>query len=406
MDAGRFSSEKGAPVDGAASASILHAVSLPALAVYDAALTHNLAWMQRFVTTHHAQLAPHGKTTMTPAIFRRQIDAGAWGITLATAPQCRAAYQEAGVRRLLMANQLVGEANMRLIADLLRDTEVDFYCLVDSPQQVHDLNDFFGGRGLVLQVLIELGARGGRCGCRSPEEVQALAREVIDAPALALAGIEGYEGAIGTGASENAIRQYVELLVSTGLQLPSDPAFTGTRRVITAAGSEWYDIVAQVFDRPEVHERFIPVLRPGCYVTHDHGTYAQAQQALHARRPDLGDGLKPAVEVMAAIQSVPERGLAIAALGRRDVGFDAGLPRPLRRYRAATGFTPEAIDDCSVSRLMDQHAFLNTPDNCDLDIGDIVAFGISHPCTTFDKWRQICLVDDEMNVMELIATRF
>ncbi|HET7306776.1 MAG TPA: amino acid deaminase [Gammaproteobacteria bacterium] len=406
MDECKFSGEKGTPVDGAESPSLLHAVSLPALAVYDAALSHNLTWMQRFATVHHTQLAPHGKTTMTPAIFRRQIDAGAWGITLATAPQCRAAYREGGVRRLLMANQLVDQANMQIIADLLRDPEVDFYCLVDSPKQAHDLNKFFGTRGLVLQVLIELGAPGGRCGCRSPEEVQALAREVIDAPALALAGIEGYEGAIGTGASENAIRQYVELLVSTGLQLPSDPAFTGTKRVITAAGSEWYDVVAQVFDRPEVHERFIPLLRPGCYVTHDHGTYAQAQQAVQARRPDLGDGLKPAMAVIAAIQSVPERGFAIAALGRRDVGFDAALPLPLRRYRASAGFVPEPIDGCSVTRLMDQHAFLNTPGSCDLDVGDIVAFGISHPCTTFDKWRQICLIDDEMNVLDILPTRF
>ena len=107
--------EKGVPLHGR---SLLADVSLPAAVVFERALAHNIAWMQRFAEDHGAKLAPHGKTTMTPALFRRQLAAGAWGITLATAVQCAAAFDH-GVARLFMANQLVGTPNMAIVAGLI-----------------------------------------------------------------------------------------------------------------------------------------------------------------------------------------------------------------------------------------------------------------------------------------------
>lgn len=398
-------SDKGVPVFGRLPAPVLHSVSLPALIIHETALNHNIAWMQQFVEAHHAQLAPHGKTTMTPALFRRQLDAGAWGITLATAPQCRAAC-DGGVRRLLMANQLIGKANMMLIADLLRDEAMDFYCLVDSIDNVTDLSQFFAAQGLKLQVLVELGVPDGRCGCRSPAEVHELAEAILAAPALALAGIEGYEGVIHDDAPEAAVHRYVDTLIETALALTTDPRFDKDRRIITAAGSRWYAEIAHAFDRPGLRERYTPVLRPGCYLTHDHGSYAEAQQVIRARHPEIGDGLRPAMEVFAHVQSIPEPGHAVAALGRRDVGFDSGMPLPLRRYAVDTGFQPENLADWSVTRLMDQHAFIELPEDGRVRVGDVVAFGISHPCTTFDKWRRICLVDDDLNVVEVMQTQF
>ena len=86
-------------------------VSLPAAVLYADRIEHNLKWMQAFVAEYGVKLAPHGKTTMAPQLFRRQLEAGAWGITLATAHQVRAAYR-GGVHRVLIANQLVGKRNM------------------------------------------------------------------------------------------------------------------------------------------------------------------------------------------------------------------------------------------------------------------------------------------------------
>ena len=87
--------------------------------------------MQKFIDAYGVRLAPHGKTAMSPRLFKMQLDSGAWGITLATAHQTAVAYAH-GVRRVLMANQLVGKENMGIVARLLRDPEFEFYCLVDS----------------------------------------------------------------------------------------------------------------------------------------------------------------------------------------------------------------------------------------------------------------------------------
>ena len=208
---GNWEMEKGMPPSR--PAHLLHDVPLPAAAVFEAPLTHNLAWMQRFAEGHGAKLAPHGKTTMAPALFRRQLEAGAWGITLATAVQTVTAHAH-GVDRVLMANQLVGRPNMTLVADAI-EAGLEYYCVVDGVDNVRDLGAFFADRELTLNVLIELGVDGGRCGCRNAAQVDALVAEIARQPALALVGIEGYEGMIAGGDEVAAVRAYGERLVET-----------------------------------------------------------------------------------------------------------------------------------------------------------------------------------------------
>tara|TARA_R110000850_G_scaffold121597_4_gene239356 strand:- start:352 stop:1560 length:1209 start_codon:yes stop_codon:yes gene_type:complete len=387
------------------SSSLLSGVSLPAAVVHEAALAHNLAWMQRFADAHGAQLAPHGKTTMTPALFQRQLQAGAWGITLATAPQCRAAFAK-GVTRLLMANQLVGQANMAIIASLI-EQGASFYCVVDSQENVRQLGRFFAERGLTLSVLIEVGVTGGRCGCRTQQQILALAETIADEPALLLAGLEGYEGVVHGDNPEADIRAYAQYLVEVAVALEAAGRFAEDKPIVTASGSAWYDVIAEAFDGAPLQGSFTPVLRPGCYVVHDHGLYREAQAAVLNRRPDLHQGLEPALEVFAQVQSLPEPGLAIVALGKRDIGHDQ-LPIALRRYReAGTPAQRLSVAGWEVTHIMDQHTFVRLPDDAqDVKIGDIVAFGASHPCLTFDKWRKLLLVDDALNVKEHMATCF
>ncbi|MBZ0330795.1 amino acid deaminase [Halomonas sp. ANAO-440] len=386
-------------------ADLVSGVSLPAAVIHEAPLAHNLAWMQRFTEVHGARLAPHGKTTMTPALFKRQLEAGAWGITLATAPQCRAAFSH-GVRRLLMANQLVGQANMAMVADLIA-AGADFYCVVDGVDNVRQLGRFFAERNQRLAVLIELGVPGGRCGCRSQAAVQTLAEAVAAEPALVLAGLEGYEGVVHGEDPAAAVRDYAQRLVETVLALESAGRFDVAEPIITASGSAWYDLIAEAFQAASLQDRFVPVLRPGCYVVHDHGLYREAQRDVMRRRPDLQRGLEPALEVFAQVQSLPEPGLAIIALGKRDIGHDQ-LPVVLRRYREG-GDPGEMLSvvGWQVTKLMDQHTFVHLPgDVDDIAVGDIVAFGASHPCLTFDKWRQLLLVDEALKVKDSLATCF
>lgn len=395
--------EKGAATPGD---HLVRDVSLPALVIHREALDHNIRWMQTFVTNSGAELAPHGKTSMVPALFRRQLEEGAWGITLATAVQTRAAYAH-GVRRVLMANQLVGTANMALIADLLVDTMFDFHCMVDHPDNVAALGEYFASRGLRLNVMIEYGVVGGRCGCRSEQEVLDLADAIAAQPALALTGIEGYEGVIHGDQAESGIRAFAASLVRLAVDLQGRGAFARERPIVTASGSAWYDLIAEAFDERQVRERFLGVLRPGSYVVHDHGIYKDAQCCVLDRRADLHEGLRPAMEVWAHVQSMPEPDFAVIALGKRDVAYDAGLPTPLLSYKA--GVVPAKgvdVSACKVTAVMDQHAFMTVAPGCELKVGDIIAFGASHPCLTFDKWRNGCLVDENLQVIESFNTYF
>ncbi|MEE4954761.1 amino acid deaminase [Pseudomonas alliivorans] len=386
--------------------SLVSDVSLPALVIHQPALDHNIRWMQTFVTNSGAELAPHGKTSMVPALFRRQIEEGAWGMTLATAVQTQAAYAH-GVRRILMANQLVGQPNMALIAELLADSTFEFHCMVDHPDNVAALGKFFGERGLRLNVMIEYGVPGGRCGCRTEAQVLELADAVLAQPSLALTGIEGYEGVIHGDHAISGIKAFAASLVRLAVELQDKGAFALDRPIVTASGSAWYDLIAEAFDAQAVRERFLSVLRPGSYVVHDHGIYKDAQCCVLDRRAELSEALRPALEVWAHVQSMPEPGFVVIAMGKRDVAYDAGLPNPLRRYKAhvmpASG---DDVSNCKVTAVMDQHAFMTVAPGCELKVGDIIAFGTSHPCLTFDKWRSGCLVDDDLRVIEPFSTYF
>jgi D-serine deaminase-like pyridoxal phosphate-dependent protein len=391
--------QKGQPVDGQ---SLLENVTLPAAVVFDTALAHNIEWMQRFADDHGAKLAPHGKTTMTPALFRRQLDAGAWGITLATAVQCAAAFEH-GATRLLMANQLVGTPNMAIVAGLI-ERGADFYCLIDSAANVEALNRFFAARGLVLQVLVELGVPGGRCGVRSDAELERLIESIAAAPAVTLCGIEGYEGLIGGGHAAGDIRSYGQKLVTSMRTLRAAGAFADRKPIVTAAGSQWFDLIAEAFDQPDLRDHCTPVLRPGCYVVHDHRSYRDAMAEVKARHPELKGELEPALAVFAHVQSLPEPGLAVVAMGKRDISVDPDLPIPLQLHRPGQPARP--LTGCSVRKVMDQHVKLVSPDDLTFHIGDILSFGASHPCLTFDKWRQVLLVDRGLHVLETMPTFF
>lgn len=143
-------------------------------------------------------------------------------------------------------------------------------------------------------------------------------------------------------------------------------------------------------------------------MTQDHGIYQQAYAALQRREPlaaRLDGGLAPALELCALVQSLPEPGLAVVGFGKRDVAFDAGLPQPFAQYRQGrrVDFAPGGL---RTRTLMDQHALLDRDPGLDLRIGDLLVFGSSHPCLSFDKWKRVFLVDEEYRVREEWETVF
>jgi D-serine deaminase-like pyridoxal phosphate-dependent protein len=364
----------------------------PPLVVLDAAaLEHNLTTMRDWCERRGVLLAPHGKTTMAPRLFARQLEHGAWGITVATFAQLRVA-RAFGVGRVMVANQLLDAAGLRWVAaELARDPEFHLLCFADSVRGVELMGAALDGAVRPVDVLVELGAAGGRAGVRDVATAEAVARAVKAAPGLRLAGVAGYEGAIGHGATPEslaAVDRYLRELraLADRLDLPEDA-------ILTAGGSAFFDQVADVLAGTRT------VLRSGAYITHDDGFYRDMSPLGRA-----GDTpFRPALHAWAQVTSRPEPGLALLTLGRRDVSFDQGLPEP-HAVRHADG-TRSPATDSRVSALNDQHAYLRVGPGTDLDVGDWVDCGLSHPCTVFDKWQLLPVVDGD-TVVDLVRTWF
>ncbi|RJG47895.1 amino acid deaminase [Motilimonas pumila] len=385
-------------------------ISLPAAVLYQSRIDNNLAWMQGYANQTQVKLAPHGKTTMAPGLFQQQMAAGAWAITLASAPQVQVAYHH-GIKRVILANELVGKSNMQMIADLLQDPDFEFYCLTDSAQHAKLLADFFGHVKTPLKVLLEIGVSGGRCGCRTPEQIQQTLDVIHTSEYLQLAGVEFYEGVIHGDNEVTLIKQFVAHMIEQTLTLLAAKAFDTSRVLLTGAGSAWYDLVAESFQQARLPSQIIPVIRPGCYLIHDTGIYQSSQQALKQRSQvacDIKGDLSSALEVWAYVQSIPEPGHAIIGMGKRDTAFDAGLPSPELLVKPGDGIDNVVTLDSQwqLTDIMDQHAYLSFPEGAALKVGDMIAFSTSHPCLTFDKWKQLAVIDDEYQVIDMMRTYF
>jgi D-serine dehydratase len=392
--------------------NVLHAdTSFPVAVLKTSALRHNLDWMRAFCERYGVLLAPHGKTTMSPQLFGAQLANGAWGITLANAVQVQLAHRF-GVRRVLIANQLVARSDVRAVLQLLHD-DPDFACyvLADSLAGVARLAEEIAAHPLArpLPVLVELGLSGKRAGCRTLEEAMTVARAIEHAPGLLLAGFEGYEGLLDQSA---AVEEFVGKLGALVLEADDEGLFGTPDILITAGGSGFFDLVAHGFQGLHGLSRPLrPVLRSGCYLTSDHGMYQVQLQRLDQREGVApGEGLRPALEVWSVVQSRPEPGLAILTMGKRDASHDAGLPVPLWSHRPGPG-APRALPaGCEIVKMNDQHAYLRLPEGDPirdaLTVGDLVGCGISHPCTTFDRWPLLLAVDDDYAVRGALNTFF
>jgi len=381
-------------------------LSLPTAVLYEEKLKHNLQWMQSFVNAYGAKLAPHGKTTMAPKLFSRQIQAGAWGITLATAHQTRVAYEH-GVRRVLMANQLIGRQNLEIVSRLLEDDEFEYFCLVDSAEQVELLGNFFKPRNQTLNVLLEVGAEDGRTGVRNQEQLHATTAALARWKSqIRLCGVEVFEGVLS---DEPSIMQLLHRTVDVTRQLSREKRFDRSPVILTGAGSAWYDIVAEIFSKAEIGEEKELILRSGCYAIHDVGSYRTAQKRIlecNATARGIGSDLQTALQVWAYVHSVPEREKAIVGLGKRDAAFDSGLPVPARHFRPGSAKPVSVPVGWTLTRMMDQHAFLRVAEGDNIRVGDMVAFDISHPCLTFDKWRYLPVLNSDYQVIDIVQTFF
>jgi len=382
----------------------------PTMVLKESALRHNVEAMAELCKRHEISLAPHGKTAMAPQLFQIQLDAGAWAVTAATMWQVRV-WRAFGARRVILANELVEPASMRWVArELERDPEFDFYCLVDSVPEVSLLESTLAGTGVErrLAVLLELGLAGGRTGARTREEARAVAQAVAASRRLSLAGVEGFEGIIGgadLAVDLTEVDGFLTQMRALVVELDGAGLFDrSTEVIVTAGGSAFLDRVMEHLGTPWRLSRPVrTVLRSGCYLTHDAVHYKEVSP-FGSRLADTGP-LEEALEAWGVVLSLPEPGLALLGFGKRDVPHDLELPVPRVVKRLGLDVRPLG-PGASINALNDQHAYLKVPEGEELAVGDLVGCGISHPCTAFDKWRLLPVVDDDYNVLDAVLTFF
>lgn len=396
-------------VDGGESI-LFHDMMFPALVMKQEAIEHNAKVMSDFCLVNGMSLAPHCKTHMSPELAHLQLESGAWAITVATVNQARV-FKAFGVGRILIANQVVDKAGLQWIAsELEQDPTFDVYCLVDSASAALAMEsalDSFGGKRR-LRVLVELGYAGGRTGCRSIPDALRLAEVIAAQPHLRLAGVETYEGLIGAEPSQETM-QAVDLLLADLDVLAKEVDKAGlvdqsTEFIISAGGSAFLDRVSARFSAYSLPSRRTVriVLRCGSYLTHDHRMYPLVSP-FGVRIPDA-DQLTPALELWARVVSRPEAGLVILGFGKRDCAFDQHLPVPLTLQRART--RARVLQGFELITLNDHHAYLRVPPSEDIAVGDLISLGMSHPCTIFDKWPVIPVVDASYKTVATVSTYF
>ena len=389
---------------------------LPQAVICDSALAHNHAWMRDFTASTGVLLAPHGKTTMAPQIFAQQLAAGAWGITVANVQQLVICVRF-GVRRIIMANQLLGRAEVGVVIHLQEaHPDLEFHFLIDSQAQLTSIERVADSQSMSrkLTALVELGVAGGRTGARTFDEAVGVARAVAASKTIALSGLECYEGLQITGDSGRdaiMVAGLMQRVHDVALACDREGLFAGRSIILTAGGSAAFDIVAR--DLPmKLSKPVLTILRSGCYVTHDSGFYNRMLEGVKARSGTAWQsrpGLRPALEVWSRAQSCPEPGLAILTMGKRDASFDLEMPIVTKRYRPGIDTAPQpAPATWKIANMNDQHAYLrfSADDDAAPQVGDLVGCGISHPCTTFDKWRALLTVDDDYRVTGAIRTFF
>ncbi|MHB0878313.1 MAG: DSD1 family PLP-dependent enzyme [Anaerolineae bacterium] len=332
----------------------------PALVLDLDVLEANIALMARFFAGQTARLRPHSKTHKCTQIARRQIAAGAIGITCAKVGEAEALADAAP--DILIANQIVGTTKISRLVALRRRTDV--MVAVDDAGNVEQLSAAAQAAGVTLRVLVEVEVGMGRCGVQTREAALALGRLVDCRPGLIFAGVMGYEGhAVMMPSAEErraVAAQAMTVLTQTGAYLKQEGLPVG---IVSGGGTGTYNFTGAFAGMTEV--------QAGSYATMD-GRYSTIVPEFH-----------PALTVLSTVISRPVSGRAITDAGMKALTPEFGMPPVVR---------PAGV---VCNKLSEEHGILGGEAVDKLAIGDKVEVLPSHGCTTINLHDRYYVVQGE-----------
>jgi D-serine deaminase-like pyridoxal phosphate-dependent protein len=369
----------------------------PVMILRDSALEHNIKRMASYCKSLGFELAPHVKTPMSPQIAKRQIAAGAWGLTIANFNQARIMF-EYGFKKLIIGNEVMEPTSIAEIAKINGSGAGHIIFYIDSLAGLKIAQDSIANvANAKLNVFMEIGAVGGRAGIRDLDLLKTILGEIAKDDRIYVRGVSGFEGAVpgGDRAGDGIEKLRIFLRHIVAAAEITAPFIREDKIIISAGGSSFFDYVAEEFAKyqGDAHR----ILRSGGYVSHDHVHYEDLYPFMGL--PD-SERFYPALELWARVLSIPEPDLAILNFGKRDAGNDLDNPLPILKL----GNKPEAFKG-EIEKLNDQHAFMKISPGTTA-VGEIIGCGISHPCTNFDKWQLLPLVNDNYDVIDLVHTHF
>ena len=352
----------------------------PALIIDLDAMERNVARMAAFFADKPAKLRPHFKTHKCVELARRQLAAGAAGLTVAKVSEAEVLVEAGGRKRaaeaacddILIANQVVGARKAERLMRLARSARMTV--AVDSPANVAELAEAAEAEGVRLRVLVEVDVGMGRCGLRRIEDAVALAREVDRADGLDFAGLMGWEGhacfiedrrkriAAGREAMARLIAAR-DAVLKAGLPV----------EVVSAGGTGTFDVSGTY---PGVTE-----IQSGSYILMD------------AKYRGLNLGFENALTCLATVISRPERDLAITDAGRKALSEEFGFPPPLD------------LPGAESFRSSEEHGFIRL-NGAEASVGQKIRLLPTHVCTTVNLHDQFYAVrEGRLQAIYAIAAR-
>ena len=365
------------PWPAARAGDPVDAIDTPALVLDLDAFERNVQCMADALRGRGIRLRAHAKSHKCPQIALRQVAAGAVGICCQKVGEA-AVFVAAGIRDVLVTNEVLGANKLRRLAPLARQARIGV--LVDHPQQVEALAAAARAHDVTLDTYVEVNVGANRCGAAPGAEAAALARQVAGSAGLRFAGLQCYHGPAqhlrSSGERAAAIRA-------------AAAAARATQRAIEACGIA-VECVTGAGTGTFVHERDSGVfneIQAGSYIFMDRD-YGDNQ----AGRGDVA--FEHALFVRTTVMSRPSTERAIVDAGLKASSVDSGMPAVWRR--------PEL----RYVKAADEHGVLATPEGSTLSLGDVLHLVPGHCDPTVNLYDElVCVRAGQVEALWPIAAR-
>lgn len=288
-----------------------HELDTPALLVDMDVVERNVNIMADFCRQSGVAIRPHAKIyKATPTFAWMQLRAGAVGLTVAKVSEAEV-LAAAGIKSILIANQVVGALKIRRLVNLAAYTEL--IVAVDSLENIAQLSAAASQRGVELGVLVEIDIGNNRCGVLPFGPAREAAAAVERAPGLKFRGVMGYDGHLAFLEDKDEQRRRSIEAYTLLVGVRDDLICAGFPvEIVSGGGSATYRYAASV--------QGVTELQAGSYILND---TAYAQSSL----PEFGCALT----VLATVVSRPDRpdaaDVAVLDTGRKSLSLTYGFPQ-------------------------------------------------------------------------------